>query len=104
MKKIIILLCAVLLLCTACGAPENNKTDNENESDSTEIAIPEQSPFGTYDLRRAHGDSAIITESSSLATSSLTVFSSSSISKALTTFTLGTRIDLHNSTMLIAYV
>ena len=51
MKKIIILLCAVLLLCTACGVKKDETVPDNvpTESDSEEISVMEEnSPVGTY--------------------------------------------------------
>ena len=51
MKKIIILLYAVLLLCTACGVKKDETVPDNvpTESDSKEISVAEEnSPFGTY--------------------------------------------------------
>ena len=64
MKKIIILLCAVLLLCTACGV-KKDETVSDNvptESDSEEISVmKENSPFGTYSDSRKDIDKDVET-------------------------------------------
>lgn len=64
MKKIIIMFCAVLLLCTACGV-KKDETVSDNvptESDSEEISVMEEnSPFGTYSDSRKDIDKDVET-------------------------------------------
>ena len=64
MKKIIILLCAVLLLCTACGVKKDETVPDNvpTESDSEEISVMEEnSPFGTYSDSRKDIDKDVET-------------------------------------------
>lgn len=62
MKKITILLCAVLLLCTGCNAKKDETApDNvQTESNSEEISVKEEnSPFSTYSDSRKDIDKDI---------------------------------------------
>ena len=64
MKKIIILLYAVLLLCTACGVKKDETVPDNvpTESDSEEISVMEEnSPFGTYSDSRKDIDKDVET-------------------------------------------
>ena len=64
MEKIIILLCAVLLLCTACGVKKDETVPDNvpTESDSEEISVMEEnSPFGTYSDSRKDIDKDVET-------------------------------------------